>query len=89
MVQVPAPAIITSWDTFVFELNDMFGDHNRPHTTQTVLASIKMNDNHHVNQFIIKFYKWSTLLGYDEVALASTFYNTLSEHVKNLFVTMG
>lgn len=89
LVQVPVPSVITSWDTFVFELNAMFGDRNRPHTAQTALASIKMNDTHRVNQFIIEFDKWSTLSGYDEVALALTFYNVLSEHVKNLFVTMG
>lgn len=67
----------------------MFGDCNRPHTAQTALTSIKMNDSHCINQFIIKFDKWSTLLGYDEVALASTFYKVLLKCVKNLFVTMG
>ena len=41
----PLPSICTDWDTFVRELNRMFGDRNR---VKTVLHELHMSDEHQV-----------------------------------------
>ena len=77
LVQEPLPDVVTVWEVFTHELNNMFGDRNRTYTAQQALRSLKMENQHQVNHYAIEFAKSGMMPGYTESALASHFYEGL------------
>ena len=65
--------IVTNWNTFVRELNDMFGNRHRSHTAQQALRSLCMVDSNPVNGYVVEFTCWANMTGFDNMALTSDF----------------
>ena len=81
----PLPSICTDWDTFVRELNRMFGDRNRVKTAQQALRELRMSDEHQVQHYIIEFSRWAPITGFNEPALIRDFYHGLPRRIKDDF----
>ena len=79
LIQDPLLPVVTNWNTFVQELNDMFGDRHRLHTTQQALCSLCMVDSNLVNRYVVKFTHWVNMTGFDNTALTFDFYAGLCQ----------
>ena len=89
LIQDPLPPVVTNWNTFVRELNDMFGDRHRSHTAQQALRSLRMVDSNPVNGYVVKFTRWANMTGFDDTALTSDFYAGLCQRLKNQLALTG
>ena len=81
----PLPTICTDWDTFVRELDHMFGDCNQVKTVQQALHELCMSDEHQVQHYIIEFSHWAPITGFNEPALIRDFYHGLPHCIKDDF----
>ena len=81
--------IIFNWQEFVSELTQMFGDLHLASTLERKLQSLCMQDIHYVNHYIVEFMKYSADTGWNDTALAYSFYNGLPDQIKDKMVHIG
>ena len=89
LIQDPLPPVVTNWNTFVWELNDMFGNQHRSHTTQQALSSLCMVDSNPVNGYVVEFMRWANMTCFDDTALTSDFYAGICQQLKKRLALTG
>jgi len=55
LIAQPEPSIHSTWNKFVAELNNLFGQPDISQASECALHTLKMQDYQHVNQYMIKF----------------------------------
>ena len=51
--------------------------------SECALRSLKMQENHHINKFMIEFAEHAAFTGWNDVALYGEFYRGLAEQIKD------
>jgi len=74
------PSILSDWAEFVSELTQMFGDPHLASTSEQKLQTLRMQNIHYVNCYIVDFMKYSADTGWNDTALTHAFYNGLPDH---------
>ena len=52
------------------------------------LQSLKMQENHHINKYLIEFSEHTAYTGWNDVALYSEFYRGLAERIKDQLLNL-
>ena len=78
----PEPSIQGNWGKFVIELNKLFGKLDIAQASECTLRSLKMQENHHINKFMIEFAEHAAFTGWNNVTSYSEFYRGLAERIK-------
>ena len=79
----PEPLIRSNWGEFVIELDKLFGELDMAQASERALRSLKMQENHHINKFMIEFAEHTAFTGWNDVALYGKFYRGLAERIKD------
>ena len=71
---IPGTLIRSNWGEFVVKLDKLFDEPDMAQAFECTLGSLKMQENHHINKFMIEFAEHTTFTGWNNVALYSEFY---------------
>ena len=75
----PEPSIWGDWTEFITELDKLFGEPNLAQSSEHTLWSLKMQENHHINKYMIEFLEHTTYTRWNDVPLYGEFYWGLAE----------
>ena len=84
----PEPPIRSDWAKFVSELDKLFGEPNLTQASEHALHSLKMQENHHINKYLIEFSEHAAYTGWNDVALYGEFYCGLAERIKDQLLNL-
>ena len=84
----PEPSIRGDWTEFIIELDKLFGEPDLAQSSECALRSLKMQENHHINKYMIEFSEHAAYTGWNDVALYGKFYRGLAERLKDQLLTM-
>src|SRR5467141_2941373 len=84
----PEPSIQSDWGEFVEQLNVFFGKPDLAQASECALHALKMQDDQHVNKYMIEFSEHATHMGWNDVALYGEFYQALAECIKDQLVSL-
>ena len=79
----PEPSIRSNWGKFVVELDKLFSEPDMAQASERALRSLKMQENHHINKFMIEFAEHAAFTGWNNVTLYGKFYRGLAEQIKD------
>jgi hypothetical protein len=88
LVANPEPPIRSNWQEFVLELNRYFGEPDLAQASERALRSLKMQDHHRVNKYMIEFSEHATYTGWNDRALYSEFKRGLAERLKDQLLNL-
>ena len=77
------PSIRSNWGELVIELDKLFGEPDMAQASERALRSLKMQENHHINKFMIEFAEHAAFTGWNDVTLYGEFYRGLAERIKD------
>src|SRR6266481_6525332 len=60
LMAYPKPPIQSDWAKFIAELNKLFGKPDLTQSSECALRALTMQENHHINKYMIKFSEWQT-----------------------------
>jgi hypothetical protein len=83
------PPWMTSWNLFMKELERNFGPYDAEGDAEAALENLVMRDNHHVNKYIVEFYRLASEIHWDDKALCRRFYKNLPARLKNEISRVG
>ena len=75
--------IRTDWTHFVIAFNSLFGDPNRQLTVVANIRALCMAHGQHASSYIVKFQTYAYETRFNDVALASCFYEGLPNRLKD------
>ena len=84
----PEPPIRSNWAEFVSELDKLFGEPDLAQASECALRSLKMQENHHINKYLIEFSEHTTYTGWNDIALYSEFYRGLAERIRDQLLNL-
>ena len=84
----PEPLIWGDWTEFIIELDKLFGEPNLAQSLECALQSLKMQENHHINKYMIEFSEHAAYTSWNNVTLYGKFYWGLAERLKDQLLTM-
>ena len=89
LMAFPEPPICSDWAEFVSELNKLFGEPNLSQASEHALHSLKMQENHQLNKYMIEFLEHATYTSWNDVTLYSEFYLGLAERIKDQLLNLN
>ena len=89
LMAFPKPPIHSDWAEFVSKLNKLFGEPNLAQVSEHALHSLKMQEDHHINKYMIEFLEHATYTGWNNVALYGEFYQGLAERIKDQLLNLN
>ena len=84
----PEPSIRSNWAKFIANLDRYFGEPNLAQSSIGALHALKMQENHHINKYMIEFSEHASFMGWNDTTLYSEFYHGLAECIKNMLLHM-
>ena len=84
----PEPPIRSDWAEFISELDKLFREPDLAQASERALQSLKMQENHHINKYLIEFSKHTAYTGWNVVALYGEFYCGLAERIKDQLLNL-
>ena len=88
LMAVPEPPIQSDWAEFVSELDKLFKEPDLTQASEHALCSLKMQKNHHINKYIIKFSEHTAYTRWNNVALYGEFYRGLAKKIKDQLLNL-
>ena len=88
LMAFPEPPIHRDWAEFVSELNKLFGEPDLTQASERALCSLKMQENHHINKYMIEFSEHATYTSWNDVVLYSELYQGLAERIKDQLLNL-
>ena len=88
LMAYPKPLIQSNWAEFVAELDKLFGEPNLTQSSECALQALTMQENHHINKYMIEFSKHAAYTGWNNAALYGEFYWGLAERLKDQLLNM-
>jgi hypothetical protein len=88
LIQVPELPVRESWDLFLTELNQRFGDPDIAQSSQRALRALQMKENHRVNRYLIEFSEHASYTGWNEEAHRAEFRRGLATRIKEQLVAI-
>ena len=80
------PMWVNSFDKFLDELYMYFGPYDQQAEAEQELEKLAMHDNYKANRFLIKFYRLSALVEFNNNALRRKAYLALPKRIKDKMV---
>ena len=62
----PEPPIRSDWAEFVSELDKLFREPDLAQASERALRSLKMQENHHINKYLIEFSEHAVYTGWND-----------------------
>ena len=88
LMAFPKPPIRSDWAEFVSKLDKLFGEPDLAQALERALHSLKMQENHHINKYMIEFLEHAAYTGWNDVALYGEFYWGLAERIKDQLLNL-
>src|SRR6266481_3656988 len=88
LVAYPEPPIWSDWAEFITELDKLFCEPNLTQSSECALRALTMQENHHINKYMIKFSEHAAYIGWNDAALYGKFYWGLAECLKDQLLNM-
>ena len=88
LMAFPEPPIHSDWAKFVSKLNKLFGEPDLAQALERALRSLKIQENQHINKYLIEFSVHAAYTGWNNVALYSEFYWGLAERIKDQLLNL-
>ena len=84
----PKPPIQSDWAKFISKLDKLLGEPDLTQASECTLHSIKMQENHHINKYMIAFSEHATYTGWNNVVLYGEFYRGLAKRIKDQLLNL-
>ena len=83
LMVVPEPPIHSDWAKFVSELDKLVGEPDLTQASECALCSLKMQENHHINKYMIEFLEHAAYTSWNDIVLYGEFYQGLAKRIKD------
>src|SRR6266481_5115494 len=84
----PEPPIRSDWAEFITELDKLFGEPDLTQSLECALRALTMQENHHINKYMIKYSEHAAYTGLNDATLYGEFYQGLAECLKDQLINM-